>query len=160
MSLSRAGHTTRRAPHVPVRGPPGGSAQLARVRVGRDRPRGGPHGPADRADRRAAAPPATPLAADVHSIALYLTLLLTEGESYRATPNGWLVSPSPAQVRLPPVLEWGGPGVVALVGVGWLLLEWRCGRRRPPRPAGGRVPTGADIDRQGAPSRGVSTASR
>ncbi|SCE93950.1 PrsW family intramembrane metalloprotease [Micromonospora mirobrigensis] len=79
----------------------------------------------------------------MHSIALYLTLIFTEGESYRSTPNGWLVSPSAAQLRLLPTLEWSGMALVSLVGLGWLLLEWRAGRRRPPRDTGWRVPTGA-----------------
>ncbi|MFC4150144.1 PrsW family intramembrane metalloprotease [Micromonospora mangrovi] len=79
----------------------------------------------------------------MHNIALTLTLLLTEGESYRSTPNGWLVSPTAAQVRLLPVIEWGGLALVSLIGIGWLLLEWRAGRRRPPRETGWRVPTGA-----------------
>jgi hypothetical protein len=36
----------------------------------------------------------------MHSIALYLTLRLTEGEQYVPTPHGWLVEPSRAQVNL------------------------------------------------------------
>jgi hypothetical protein len=78
----------------------------------------------------------------MHGIALRLTLLLTEGEAYRPSANGWLVEPSAAQVRLLPVLEWGGLALVSAVGITWLLLEWRAGRRRQPPPAGFRVRTG------------------
>jgi RsiW-degrading membrane proteinase PrsW (M82 family) len=38
----------------------------------------------------------------IHNIALLLTLLLTEGESYRRTPHGWLVQPTPAQLATTP----------------------------------------------------------
>jgi RsiW-degrading membrane proteinase PrsW (M82 family) len=76
----------------------------------------------------------------MHGIALFLTLLLTEGEAYQSTPNGWLVQPTSAQLALLPVLEYGGMAVVSLIGIGWLLLLWRAGRRRPPSEAGLRVP--------------------
>jgi RsiW-degrading membrane proteinase PrsW (M82 family) len=66
----------------------------------------------------------------MHSIALYLTLLLTEGEQFVRTPHGWLVQPSPAQVNLFSVLEWVGLAVVSVIGVGWLIALWR----RAPRP--------------------------
>jgi RsiW-degrading membrane proteinase PrsW (M82 family) len=66
----------------------------------------------------------------MHSIALYLTLLLTEGEQLRRTPQGWLVEPSPEQVNLFSVLEWAGLAIIAIVGVGWLFALWR----RAPRP--------------------------
>jgi RsiW-degrading membrane proteinase PrsW (M82 family) len=66
----------------------------------------------------------------MHSIALYLTLRFTEGEQYVPTPHGWLVSPSPAQVNLFTVLEWGGFAVISIIGVGWLIALWR----RAPRP--------------------------
>ncbi|MEH1166300.1 PrsW family glutamic-type intramembrane protease [Micromonospora sp. CPCC 205539] len=78
----------------------------------------------------------------MHSIALRLTLLLTNGESYQRTSNGYLVEPSAAQARLLPLLEWAGLAVVSAVGIVWLLLEWRSGRRRDSTPAGLRVPTG------------------
>ncbi|MGC1213101.1 MAG: hypothetical protein WA890_17770 [Micromonospora sp.] len=48
-----------------------------------------------------------------------------------------------------PVLEWGGLALVSLIGIGWLLLEWRSGRCLPPREVGWRVPTaalGASVD--------------
>ncbi|GIJ50565.1 hypothetical protein Val02_74510 [Virgisporangium aliadipatigenens] len=66
----------------------------------------------------------------MHSIALTLTLLITEGERYQSTPNGWLVQPTPDQVRLLPVLEWSGLAVISLVGVAWLTVMWRRARRR------------------------------
>jgi RsiW-degrading membrane proteinase PrsW (M82 family) len=76
----------------------------------------------------------------MHSIALILTLLLTEGETYQPSPNGWLVNPTQAQLNLLPVLEWSGLFVVAAIGTAWLLLLWRAGRRRPPPAGGWRVP--------------------
>ena len=66
----------------------------------------------------------------MHSIALTLTLLITEGEQYQPTPNGWLVQPTPEQVRLLPVLEWSGLAVISVVGVAWLTVMWRRARRR------------------------------
>jgi hypothetical protein len=69
----------------------------------------------------------------MHGIALLLTLLFTEGGSYQRTPNGWLVQPSAAQLRLLPVLEYSGLAVVALVGICWLAVEWRASRARPVR---------------------------
>jgi RsiW-degrading membrane proteinase PrsW (M82 family) len=61
----------------------------------------------------------------MHNIALLLTLLLTEGEAYRPTPNGWLVQPSDAQVNLFSELEWGGLAVVSAIGIAWLVGLWR-----------------------------------
>jgi RsiW-degrading membrane proteinase PrsW (M82 family) len=66
----------------------------------------------------------------MHSIALILTLLLTRGEQYQPTPNGWLVRPDPEQVELFSVLEWAGLGLVSVIGIGWLVVLWR----RAPRP--------------------------
>jgi RsiW-degrading membrane proteinase PrsW (M82 family) len=66
----------------------------------------------------------------MHSIALYLTLLLTEGEQFQPTPNGWLVRPTPEQVNLFSILEWVGLAVISVIGVGWLIVLWR----RAPRP--------------------------
>jgi RsiW-degrading membrane proteinase PrsW (M82 family) len=74
----------------------------------------------------------------MHGIALVLTLLITEGESYRRTPNGWMVQPTAEQARLFPVLEWAGLAAVSVIGIGWLLALWR----RAPRPyrLGWRIP--------------------
>lgn len=72
----------------------------------------------------------------MHNIALVLTLLLTEGESYQPTPHGWLVEPTAAQLRTMPILEWSGLALVSAVGVAWLLVEWSVARRRPgPSPS-------------------------
>ncbi len=74
----------------------------------------------------------------MHNIALALTLLLTEGEKYVRTPNGWLVRPSTEQVNLLPALEWGGLAMISVVGIAWLVIVWR----RAPRPyrIGWRMP--------------------
>jgi protease PrsW len=66
----------------------------------------------------------------MHSIALYLTLVATEGEQYVATPHGWLVEPSTEQVNVFTAIEWGGLALVSIVGIAWLLVLWR----RTPRP--------------------------
>jgi hypothetical protein len=66
----------------------------------------------------------------MHNIALRLTLLFTRGETYQQTKNGWIVEPTSEQARLFPVLEWSGLAVVSLIGITWLLVEWRLGRRR------------------------------
>jgi RsiW-degrading membrane proteinase PrsW (M82 family) len=66
----------------------------------------------------------------MHSVALYLTLLLTEGEQFVRTPHGWLVEPSAAQVNLFTTLEWVGLAVISVIGVTWLVVLLR----RAPRP--------------------------
>jgi RsiW-degrading membrane proteinase PrsW (M82 family) len=73
----------------------------------------------------------------MHSLALLLTLLLTEPR-YVATPQGWLVQPTQAQVNLFTALEWGGLATVAAVGIGWLTVLSR--RATRPGLAGRRVP--------------------
>jgi RsiW-degrading membrane proteinase PrsW (M82 family) len=65
----------------------------------------------------------------MHTIAVLVTLVATEGEAYRQGPTGWLVQPTAEQVRLLPIVEWTGLGVVAAIGIVWLALEWRAGRR-------------------------------
>ncbi|MBQ0906731.1 PrsW family intramembrane metalloprotease [Micromonospora sp. U21] len=78
----------------------------------------------------------------MHVIALFLTLLLTEGVKYQATPHGWLVRPSGGQVMLFTGLQWTGLAVVSLVGVIW-LRALAAARRGPQAPApryGWRVP--------------------
>lgn len=65
----------------------------------------------------------------MHSLAIRLTLILTEGERYVPTPNGWIVQPTPEQARLVPILEWSGLGLLSVIGIGWLVAEWRWARR-------------------------------
>lgn len=79
----------------------------------------------------------------MHSIALTLTLLLTEGAAYRPSPTGWLVQPTPGQVGLFSLLELTGLALVSVVGIGWLAALWRSARRAPQAPmsaSGWRVP--------------------
>lgn len=78
----------------------------------------------------------------MHTIALTLTLRLTEGEQYRRTAKGWIVEPTELQARLFPVLEWGGLALVSAIGIAWLVAMWRSARRAPERvgPVGWRVP--------------------
>jgi protease PrsW len=68
----------------------------------------------------------------MHSIALYLTLLLTEGEQFTPTPHGWLVTPTSAQVNLFSVLQWTGLAVVSAIGLAWLVILWRRATRIAP----------------------------
>jgi RsiW-degrading membrane proteinase PrsW (M82 family) len=68
----------------------------------------------------------------MHSLAIRLTLILTEGERYVPTPNGWIVQPTPEQARLVPILEWSGLGLLSVIGIGWLVAEWRRARRASP----------------------------
>jgi RsiW-degrading membrane proteinase PrsW (M82 family) len=74
----------------------------------------------------------------MHGIALSLTLLLTEGESLRPSPQGWLVEPSAEQVNLFTVVEWSGLAVISIIGIAWLVVLWRRSARRdrvaPPIP--------------------------
>jgi RsiW-degrading membrane proteinase PrsW (M82 family) len=60
----------------------------------------------------------------MHSIALTLTLVLTEPR-YVPVPDGWLVQPTQAQVNLFTVLQWGGWAVISAAGIGWLVTLWR-----------------------------------
>jgi hypothetical protein len=66
----------------------------------------------------------------MHSIALYLTLVVTEGEQFVATPHGWLAEPSTEQVNVFTAMEWGGLALISMVGIAWLFVLWR----RTPRP--------------------------
>ena len=60
----------------------------------------------------------------MHSIALILTLLLTEPQ-YVPTPHGWLVRAAPEQLTLLPILDWTGLVLISIVGLAWLVLQWR-----------------------------------
>jgi hypothetical protein len=66
----------------------------------------------------------------MHSIALYLTLVLTEGEQFVATPHGWLVEPSTGQANVFTAMEWAGLALISLIGIASLLVLWRA----TPRP--------------------------
>jgi protease PrsW len=70
----------------------------------------------------------------MHSIALFLTLSLTEGERLRPSPQGWLVEPSAEQVNLFSLLEWTGLAVISIIGIAWLVVLWRRSARLD-RPA-------------------------
>ncbi|GIF00847.1 PrsW family intramembrane metalloprotease [Paractinoplanes rishiriensis] len=61
----------------------------------------------------------------MHGIALYLTLLLTEGEQLRPSPQGWLVEPSAEQVNVFSLLEWVGLAIISIIGIAWLVILWR-----------------------------------
>lgn len=76
----------------------------------------------------------------MHSVALVLTLLLTGARSYRLSPGGNLIQPTPAQALLVPLLEWLGLALVAAAGVGWLVSLWRSAQRGPAPLTGWRVP--------------------
>ena len=79
----------------------------------------------------------------MHGIALRLTLLFTDGETYQRTANGWLVRPTAEQAALFPVIEWTGLALVSVLGIAWLIVSWRQARPTPARPpAGVRVPLG------------------
>ena len=74
----------------------------------------------------------------MHGIALYLTLLLTEGERLRPSPQGWLVEPSAEQVNVFSLMEWVGLAIISIVGIAWLVVLWRRSARpnrvAPPIP--------------------------
>jgi RsiW-degrading membrane proteinase PrsW (M82 family) len=79
----------------------------------------------------------------MHAISVFLTLLLTGTPSqYNLLSLGYLPQPTPTQVQLITVLDWGGLMVVSLIGIGWLLAEWRRAPRRRPPTTAWRVPTG------------------
>ncbi|GIF02736.1 PrsW family intramembrane metalloprotease [Actinoplanes siamensis] len=72
----------------------------------------------------------------MHSVALYLTLLLAEGEQVRPSPQGWLIEPSVEQVNLFTVMEWAGLAVISIIGIAWLVVLWHRSARldRDARP--------------------------
>jgi protease PrsW len=77
----------------------------------------------------------------MHSIALYLTLLLTDGERLRPSLRGWLVEPSAEQVNLFSVMEWAGLAVISIIGIAWLVVLWRRSARLDRVAASIRVPS-------------------
>jgi protease PrsW len=74
----------------------------------------------------------------MHSISVLITLLLTGTPAQYA---GYITGPTPQQVELMTVLDWAGLAVVSLIGVAWLLVEWRSAPRQPDVARGWRVPT-------------------
>jgi RsiW-degrading membrane proteinase PrsW (M82 family) len=74
----------------------------------------------------------------MHSISVLLTLLLTGTPAQYA---GYLTQPTPQQVQLITVLDWVGLGIVSLIGITWLLVEWRTAPRMRDTVRGWRVPT-------------------
>jgi RsiW-degrading membrane proteinase PrsW (M82 family) len=61
----------------------------------------------------------------MHVLVIRLTLILTQGERYVPTPHGWIVQPTPEQARLVPTLEWSGMALLSVIGIIWLVAEWR-----------------------------------
>jgi RsiW-degrading membrane proteinase PrsW (M82 family) len=78
----------------------------------------------------------------MHSIALLITLVLT-GTPYQfqLLGRGYQPEQTPAQTNLFTVLSWGGLIVVALIGIGWLLVVRRTADREA-RAVLWRVPIG------------------
>jgi hypothetical protein len=74
----------------------------------------------------------------MRSISVLITLLLTGTPAQYA---GYITGPTPRQVELMTVLDWAGLAVVSLIGVAWLLVEWRSAPRQPDVARGWRVPT-------------------
>jgi RsiW-degrading membrane proteinase PrsW (M82 family) len=73
----------------------------------------------------------------MHAIAVVIALLTTGTPAqYDQLARGFIAQPTADQVRLITEFDWIGLGVVGLVGVGWLLYEWRSApRRRTPTTA-------------------------
>ncbi|MCW2504614.1 MAG: PrsW family intrarane metalloprotease [Actinomycetia bacterium] len=61
----------------------------------------------------------------MHVLVIRLTLILTQGERYVPTAHGWIVQPTPEQARLVPTLEWSGMALLSVIGIIWLVAEWR-----------------------------------
>ena len=74
----------------------------------------------------------------MHSISVLLTLLLTGTPAQFA---GYITQPTPQQVELITVLDWGGLALVSLIGIVWLVAEWRGAPRHSDGARGWRVPT-------------------
>ncbi|GAA4607322.1 hypothetical protein GCM10023107_80820 [Actinoplanes octamycinicus] len=72
------------------------------------------------------------------SFAVYLTMLLTDGERLVPSWQGWLVEPSTEQVNLFSSMQWAGLAIISITGVAWLVVLWRRSARfervAPPIP--------------------------
>jgi RsiW-degrading membrane proteinase PrsW (M82 family) len=78
----------------------------------------------------------------MHSIAVTIALVLTgTPDQYDLLVRGYIPQPSDTQVQLITVFDWGGLAVVALVGVAWLIRQWRSAPRWRPPSMVWRVPT-------------------
>jgi RsiW-degrading membrane proteinase PrsW (M82 family) len=74
----------------------------------------------------------------MHAISVLITLVLTGTPAQLA---GYLTEPTTQQVELMTLLDWGGLAVVTVIGVTWLVVEWRNAPRLPETTRGWRVPT-------------------
>jgi len=74
----------------------------------------------------------------MHTIAVVITLVLTGTPAQLA---GFIDQPTNEQVQLITAIDWGGLAVVSLIGISWLVIEWRTAPRRQDPARGWRVPT-------------------
>jgi RsiW-degrading membrane proteinase PrsW (M82 family) len=80
----------------------------------------------------------------MHAISVVLTLLLTGTPAqYDLLVRGYIAQPTSTQLELITMLDWLGLAVVALIGIVWLVTEWRRAPRRRPPTTAWRVPTHA-----------------
>jgi len=78
----------------------------------------------------------------MHAISVVLTLLLTGTPAqYNLLVRGYIAQPTDTQLQLITLLDWLGLAVVALIGIVWLVAEWRSAPRRRPPTTVWRVPT-------------------
>jgi RsiW-degrading membrane proteinase PrsW (M82 family) len=78
----------------------------------------------------------------MHMVAVILTLLFTGSPwQYNLLSLGYIPQPTETQVQLITILDWGGLAVVSLVGIAWLVIEWRTAPRRRTPSTVWRVPT-------------------
>ena len=74
----------------------------------------------------------------MHSISVLVTLVLTGTPAQLA---GYITQPTVQQVELITFLDWAGLAVVSVIGIAWLLIEWRSAPRQQDVARGWRVPT-------------------
>jgi RsiW-degrading membrane proteinase PrsW (M82 family) len=74
----------------------------------------------------------------MHSISVLITLVLTGTPAQFA---GYITEPTPQQVELITVVDWAGLALVSVIGIAWLLIEWRNAPRYRDTTRGWRVPT-------------------
>ena len=78
----------------------------------------------------------------MHAISVVLTLLFTGTPAqYNLLVHGYIAKPTDTQLELITMLDWLGLAVVALIGISWLMAEWRTAPRRRPPTTAWRVPT-------------------
>jgi RsiW-degrading membrane proteinase PrsW (M82 family) len=78
----------------------------------------------------------------MNSIAVVITYLLTGSPTQvQMLSQGYIPQPTPEQVRLFTLVTWTGLAIIALIGIGWLVAQWRRAHRWGEPRTAWRIPT-------------------